>query len=75
LYPSDTAIDLTEFNHLLKNSSKSVRNEGADEKTINSSNNQKFFHIIIIDGTWAQASGIYYTNLELQNLKQVWLFD
>ena len=28
-------------------------------------------HIIIIDGTWQQASGIYHTNPDLQRLKQV----
>jgi len=27
--------------------------------------------VILIDGTWAQASGIYYTNYDLHKLKQI----
>jgi len=37
----------------------------------NEENDENLFHIIIIDGTWAQASGIYFTNTILQSLKQV----
>ena len=36
-----------------------------------SENDENLFHVIIIDGTWAQASGIYFTNKILQDLKQV----
>lgn len=71
LYPSETAIDLTDFNQLLKNSTKNVKHEIKDNSLEVNNNNKQFFHVIIIDGTWAQASGIYYTNSELHKLKQV----
>ncbi len=57
---------------MLKNSSKNINHERNEYKLDKSNdNNKQFFHVIIIDGTWAQASGIYYTTLELQKLKQV----
>lgn len=62
LYPSETAINLEQFRNLINQS---------ETKTQELENNSNTFHVILIDGTWAQASGIFYTNLDLHNLKQV----
>ncbi len=61
LYPSETAISLHDFGQLIE-ANEQIKNKTVEEST---------FHVIIIDGTWSQASGIYYTNLELHSLKQV----
>lgn len=60
LYPSRTSISLDEYRTLIDDQSKS--NTNVDDNP---------FHVILIDGTWAQASGIYFTNDILQKLKQV----
>jgi DTW domain-containing protein YfiP len=69
LYPSQTAISLQEFRDLIDNKEKEEHtpNNGLDETTTD----ERMFHVILIDGTWAQASGIYYTNYDLHKLKQV----
>lgn len=42
-----------------------------DAQDTPSEDTENIFDVIIIDGTWAQASGIYWTNEILQKLKQV----
>ena len=68
LYPSETAISLNEFRSIIEESEANAVNVGSN------SDNDNIFHVILIDGTWSQASGIYYTNLELHKLKQVVFF-
>lgn len=68
LFPSPTAISLDEFQRLIddKSNTDSISEES-------STKSDPTFHVIIIDGTWSQASGIYYTNHQIQSLKQVCL--
>ena len=65
MYPSETAISLNEFRTIIEESEAKSLNKISD------SDNDNIFHVILIDGTWSQASGIYYTNLQLHKLKQV----
>ncbi len=72
LYPSETSVSLDDFSLLIDSKKKEINN---DEIENLEKNNQEMFHVIVIDGTWPQASGIYFTNLELQKLKQVILLN
>jgi DTW domain-containing protein YfiP len=67
LFPSQNAIELEDFAEMIRKSENS--------ENITEPNREKrsslIFHVIVIDGTWNQASGIYYTNKELQTMKQV----
>lgn len=67
LYPSDSSLPLKDFRDLIDKSSTNHH----QDNSINTTDQSEQFHVILIDGTWAQASGIYYTNDEIQKLKQV----
>jgi hypothetical protein len=82
LFPSQTAINLDEFREFILNkqneSTDSNQNQienlitkdtNIKESEVNKSDTR--FHVIVIDGTWSQASGIYYSNQHIQNLKTV----
>jgi DTW domain-containing protein YfiP len=58
LYPSTTSISLNEYRTMIDSSAMTQNDQEF---------NQNSFHVIVIDGTWAQASGIYHTNAILQN--------
>lgn len=62
LYPSPTSISLNEYRTMIDSTAMTQNDQEF---------NQNSFHVIVIDGTWAQASGIYHTNAILQKLKQV----
>lgn len=66
LYPSDSSVGLNEFKNIIDASSNQNVNESAPNVV-----NSNRFNIILIDGTWPQASGIYWTNRDLHHLKQV----
>jgi DTW domain-containing protein YfiP len=69
LFPSQTAVELENFATMIRDSEHSTAvNELLPNRN---KNNSLIFHVIVIDGTWSQASGIYYTNKELQSMKQV----
>ena len=70
LYPTDTAISLNEFKDLVK-AEEDKTNTLNEQAEASAKKEADFFHAIIVDGTWSQASGIYWTNHELQKLKQV----
>lgn len=67
IFPSETAINLQEFRQLVNINEKKI-GEYKSEQEIN---DREIFHVILIDGTWPQASGIFYTNHDLHRLKQV----
>ncbi len=64
LYPSPTAITLDQYRDIIDNKPTETENDS-------SKNDDRIFNVILIDGTWDQASGIYHTNKDLQKLKQV----
>jgi len=59
-----------EHTYVLYPSAKSISIETLP-KLSDFETNLSMLHIIILDGTWQQASGIYFTNPEIQNLKQI----
>lgn len=67
LYPSPTSITLEEFRKLIEDKEKLKNASNNENQTIE----DRTFHIILIDGTWDQASGIYWNNEILQELKQI----
>jgi hypothetical protein len=69
-YPSDVAIGLNDFKRNIDETTKLTMMSNQENKYIDQ-NNEVVFNIILLDGTWAQASGIYWTNTQLHNLKQV----
>jgi len=75
LYPSKTAISLEQFRTLIEENEKSnSRNDNLitnNDIVTKKTTDDRTFHVILIDGTWDQASGIYWNNLILQQLKQV----
>lgn len=71
LYPSDTSIDITDFRNLINDSSIKNQQKNSNETGQPNQDISNIFHLILIDGTWAQASGIYYTNKDLHKLKQI----
>jgi DTW domain-containing protein YfiP len=66
LYPSEESIPIDEYQKIILQ--KRQNNDQSDA-------NELYHHVIIIDGTWPQASGIYHTNEELRRLKQVKHFN
>ena len=68
LYPSSNSISLDEFKRTIIS-----QNEEKENKVTTSDADYKKdkFHVIVIDGTWPQASGIFFTNQQLHKLKQV----
>ena len=73
LFPSANSINLDEFVNLIKKKEDSATAQATTNGTPSSS--FKSFNVIVIDGTWDQASGIYHVNKELHALKQVGFFD
>lgn len=67
LYPSETAITLDQYRDIIDTKPTEPTKEGSSS----SQTDNRMFHVILIDGTWDQASGIYHTNYDLHKLKQV----
>ena len=67
MFPSETATSIEAFQKLVKESKRSDSNQGQQSGAADAD----IFHVILIDGTWSQASGIYYTNPQIMGLKQV----
>ncbi|CAF0728337.1 unnamed protein product [Brachionus calyciflorus] len=66
LYPSEDSINLEQFRNLVNiNENRLI----TDKEVL--VNDETIFHVILIDGTWPQASGIFYTNKQLHKLKQI----
>ncbi|RNA05560.1 DTW domain-containing 2 [Brachionus plicatilis] len=66
IFPSESAINLEEFRQLVNSNEKKL-----GEYNPEFVDDEKIFHVILIDGTWSQASGIFYTNHDLHKLKQI----
>lgn len=67
IFPSESAINLQEFRQLVNLNEKNLSENNPEQEI----DDRKIFHVILIDGTWPQASGIFYTNHNLHGLKQV----